>query len=103
MRFTGCCECAIDGNGCSGRETDGGRFSDDVDCGSCGGKVIAMRYVGSNEINRDCVVVELMVLAVKLRLMTMDAEVILMVAVVETRLKVAILKMRLMVVALKVR
>ena len=99
MRFTGCCECAIDGNGCSGRETDGGRFSDDVDCGSCGGKV----NVGSNEINRDSVVVELMVLAVKLRLMTMDAEVILMVAVVETRLKVAILKMRLMVVALKVR
>ena len=82
----------VDGNGCSGGETDGGSFSDEVDCGSCGGKVT----VGGNEINKGCVG----------RtdgsgdngLMTMDAETILMEAVVEMRLKVAILKMRLMMV-----
>ena len=40
----------VDGNGCSGGETDGGRFCDKVDCGSCGGKV----NVGGNEFNRGC-------------------------------------------------
>ena len=38
------------GKGCSGGETDGGHFSDEVDCGSCGCKV----NVGGNEVNRGC-------------------------------------------------
>ena len=40
----------VDGNDCSGGETDGGCFSDDADYGSCGGKVNA----GGNEVNRGC-------------------------------------------------
>ena len=39
-----------DGNGCSGGETDGGCFSDEVHCGSCGGNT----NVGGNEVNRGC-------------------------------------------------
>ena len=91
----------VDGNGCSGGETDGGYFSDEVDCGNCGGKVnvgglVAMRLT-------EAVEVELMVAAVKLRLMTMDAEVVLMETVSEMSLKVAILKIRLMVMVVEVR
>ena len=70
----------VAGNGCFGGETDGDCFSDEVDCGSCGGKV----NVGGNEVNTGCGG-GLMVAAVKLRLMTMDAEMILMEAVVEMR------------------
>ena len=40
----------IDGNGCSRGETDGGCFSDEVECSSCGGKV----NIGGNEVNRGC-------------------------------------------------
>ena len=40
----------VDGNGCSGGETDSGHFRNEVDCGSCGGKV----NVGGNEVNRGC-------------------------------------------------
>ena len=40
----------VGGNGCSGGETYGGCFSDEAECGSCGGKV---NIVG-NEVNRGC-------------------------------------------------
>ena len=40
----------VDGNGCSGGKTDGGHFSNEVHCGSCGGKV----NVVGNEVSRGC-------------------------------------------------
>ena len=40
----------VDVNGCSGEETDGGCFSDEVDCGSCRGKV----NVDGNKVKRGC-------------------------------------------------
>ena len=40
----------VDGNACSGEETDGGCFRDEVDCGSYGGEV----NVRGNEVNRGC-------------------------------------------------